>query len=161
MKGTLNLRIKHLALVAIKKVGRPMSRKYHNHTLQTEPWHCEVHVEPQNIYSNKTSVRQLKESNQLFGVSIKRRLKQVICSKVILYMILSEKRKIKALIRLRGCAGWSAHLLFANPKRQIFSRQGPLNLIQTITCKVFIGCIGKFGGVVAMSKWFCGSVVVE
>ena len=29
-------------------------------------------------------------------------------------MILSKKRKTKALISLRGCAGWSAPLLFAN-----------------------------------------------
>ena len=31
----------------------------------------------------------------------------------------------KALIRLRGCAGWSAPELFANPLRQVFSRRGP------------------------------------
>ena len=31
----------------------------------------------------------------------------------------------KALIRLRGCAGWSAPVLFANPRRQVFSRRGP------------------------------------
>ena len=31
-------------------------------------------------------------------------------------MILSNKRITKALIRQRGCAGWSAPLLFANPK---------------------------------------------
>ena len=40
-----------------------MNRKYHNHTLQTNPWHHEE--EPRNIYSNKTSKRQLKLSNQL------------------------------------------------------------------------------------------------
>ena len=33
-------------------------------------------------------------------------------------MVLSEKRITKALIRLRGCAGWSAPVLFANPRRQ-------------------------------------------
>ena len=38
-------------------------------------------------------------------------------------MILSNKRITKALIRLRGCAGWSAPLLFANPRRQVFSRR--------------------------------------
>ena len=45
-------------------------------------------------------------------------------------MVLSKKRITKALTSLRGCAGWSAHLLFANPKRQVFSRRGPefLNL---------------------------------
>ena len=30
-------------------------------------------------------------------------------------IILSNKRIIKALISLRGCASWSAPLLFANP----------------------------------------------
>ena len=41
-------------------------------------------------------------------------------------MILSKKRITKALIRLRGCAGWSAPVLFANPRRQVFSRRGPI-----------------------------------
>ena len=40
-------------------------------------------------------------------------------------MVLSRKRITKALIRLRGCAGWSAPVLFANPRRQLFSRRGP------------------------------------
>ena len=39
-------------------------------------------------------------------------------------MILSNKRITKALISLRGCAGWSAPLLFANPRRQVFLRRG-------------------------------------
>ena len=39
-----------------------------------------------------------------------------------LYMILSGKRLTKALIRLRGWAGWSVPVLFANPRRQVFSR---------------------------------------
>ena len=42
-------------------------------------------------------------------------------------MILSKKPITKALIRLRGCAGWSAPVLFANPRRQVFSRRGPIN----------------------------------
>ena len=41
-----------------------------------------------------------------------------------LHMILSKKQK-KALIRLRRCAGWSAPVLFTNPRRQGFSRPGP------------------------------------
>ena len=42
-----------------------MIRKYHNHTLQTNPWHREE--EPQNIYSNNTYVRQYsKATNFLF-----------------------------------------------------------------------------------------------
>ena len=40
-------------------------------------------------------------------------------------MILLKKRKTKALIRLRRCAGWSAPVLFANPRRQVFLRCGP------------------------------------
>ena len=36
-------------------------------------------------------------------------------------VILSNKRITKALIRLHGCAGWSAPLLFLNPRRR-FSR---------------------------------------
>ena len=42
-----------------------------------------------------------------------------------LYMILSNKQMTKAQIRLYGCAGWSAPLLFTNHRRQIFSHQGP------------------------------------
>ena len=40
-----------------------MIRKYHNHTLQTNPRNHEE--EPQNTDCHKTSGRQLKESNQL------------------------------------------------------------------------------------------------
>ena len=39
-------------------------------------------------------------------------------------MVLANKRITKALIRLRGCAGWSAPVLLANPRRQVFSRRG-------------------------------------
>ena len=39
-----------------------MIRKYHNHTLQTNPRHRKL--EPQNICSNETFVRQKKQSNQ-------------------------------------------------------------------------------------------------
>ena len=45
-------------------------------------------------------------------------------------MILSKKRITKALIRLRECAGWSAPVLFANPRRQVFSRRGPNDISQ-------------------------------
>ena len=38
-------------------------------------------------------------------------------------IILSRQRTTKALIRLRGCAGWSAPLLFAKQK-QVFSWRG-------------------------------------
>ena len=43
-----------------------------------------------------------------------------------LHMILSKKGITEALIRLRERAGWSAPVLFANPRRQIFSRQSPI-----------------------------------
>ena len=42
----------------------------------------------------------------------------------------ANKQIIKVLIKLPGCAGWSAPLLFTNPRRQVFSRQG-LNYINT------------------------------
>ena len=40
-------------------------------------------------------------------------------------MILSWTRITKALIRLHGCTGWSAPLLFANSLRQVFSHPCP------------------------------------
>ena len=64
----------------------------------------------------------------VFGVSGKARLKPVssttetsqkieISPVASLHIILSKKRITKALIRLRGCAGWSAPVLIANPRR--------------------------------------------
>ena len=52
-------------------------------------------------------------------------LKIEISPAASLHMILSKNQKKKALIRLRGCAGWSAPVLFTNPRRQGFSRRGP------------------------------------
>ena len=49
-------------------------------------------------------------------------------------MILSNKQITKVLIRLCICAGWSAPLLFANPRRQVFSRQGPYVNVQNSAC---------------------------
>ena len=43
-----------------------------------------------------------------------------------LRVILLKKRITKAVIRLRGCAGWSAPVLVVNPWRQVFSRRGPV-----------------------------------
>ena len=40
-----------------------MIRKYHNHTMQTNPRHRKEEL--QNIYNNTTFVRQQKQSNQL------------------------------------------------------------------------------------------------
>ena len=72
----------------------------------------------------------------VFGVAEKARLKPSCSSTetswkigislvLSLDMILYNTRITKALIRLRGCAGWSAPLLFANHRRQVFSRRGP------------------------------------
>ena len=63
--------------------------------------------------------------NPVFGISDKARPKPVTsatetCKKIeishmaSLHLVLSKKQITKALIRLRGCAGWSAPLLFAN-----------------------------------------------
>ena len=55
-------------------------------------------------------------------------------------MILSKKRITKALIRLRGCAGWSAPVLFANPRRQVFSRCGPFESVEWLEM-VVVACV--------------------
>ena len=61
-----------------------------------------------------------------------------------LCMILSKNRITKALIRLCGCAGWSAPVLFANHRRQVFSRRGP-NLQLQLSAQVHcVNCINMF-----------------
>ena len=40
-------------------------------------------------------------------------------------LIISKNRITKILINLRGCAGWSVPLLFANSRSQGFSCRGP------------------------------------
>ena len=78
----------------------------------------------------------LELQNLSSGASDKARLKPVSSAleasqeiKISLFasfrIILSKTRITKALISLRGCAGWSASLLFANHRRQVFSRRGP------------------------------------
>ena len=47
-------------------------------------------------------------------------------------MIYSKKRITKALVSLRWCSGWSAPVLFTNPRRQIFSRRSPNNDVMAI-----------------------------
>ena len=42
-----------------------------------------------------------------------------------IHIILSKQRTTKVLIRLRGCAGWSAPLLFVYGIRHIFAWPGP------------------------------------
>ena len=46
-----------------KQKSKSMIRKYHNHTPQTNPRHCEE--EPQNTDCHNASGRQLKQSSQL------------------------------------------------------------------------------------------------
>ena len=77
----------------------------------------------------------LDATKPVFGVSDKARYKPVssatetsykieISPKASLHMVLFKKRITNVLIGLRGCAGWSAPLLFANPRRR-FSRDEP------------------------------------
>ena len=47
-------------------------------------------------------------------------------------MVLYKTGITKALIRLCGCAGWSAPVLFANPRRQVFLRRGTYLLSQSL-----------------------------
>ena len=56
------------------------------------------------------------QNKPVFGVFDKARLKPVSLDAESLDMILSNERKTKALIRLCGCAGWSAPLLFTSPE---------------------------------------------
>ena len=84
----------------------------------------------------------------VFGVSDKVRFKPIPSATEIskkieisrvasLDIILSNKRITKALIRLRGCAGWSAPLLFAYPRKQVFTRQGPHGLLVLFIAQIF------------------------
>ena len=73
--------------------------------------------------SEKTSFNQVSSATP---TSFKIEILPVASS----HMILSEKRITKVLIRLCGCAGWSAPVLFTNPQRQVFSRQGPYVLVK-------------------------------
>ena len=70
----------------------------------------------------------LDETKPVFGVSDKGRLKLVWKIENFLVssldMILSNKLLTKALIRLRGCAGWSAPLLFTNTEDRFFTHRG-------------------------------------
>ena len=86
----------------------------------------------------------------VFGVSDKASFKPVSSATVTsqnieiwlvasLDMILSNKRITKALIRLCGRAGWSAPVLFANPRRQVFSLQGPYD-VASVAQSTFLLC---------------------
>ena len=78
----------------------------------------------------------LDAAKPIFGVSDKVRFKPVSSATETSYtikishvagldMILFSKQITKALIRMSGCAGWFATLLFITPLRQVYSRRGP------------------------------------
>ena len=54
-------------------------------------------------------------------------------------MIRSNKRTTKALIRLCRCTGWSAALLIATPRRQVFLRRGPHMVSTGNFIGIFVG----------------------
>ena len=56
------------------------------------------------------------QNKSVFGVFDKARLKPVPLATESLDMILSNERKTNAPIRLCGCEGWSAPLLFTSPE---------------------------------------------
>ena len=66
-----------------------------------------------------------KASFKLVSTAIETSLKIEISLAASLDKIILDKRPTKALISLRGCAGWSAPVVFVNPRRQVFSHRGP------------------------------------
>ena len=65
---------------------------------------------------DKTCLRGFRQSKfQTSLLSYRDLLKIEISPVASLHTILTKKQITKALIRLRGCAGWSAPVLFANP----------------------------------------------
>ena len=58
-------------------------------------------------------------------------------------ILLSQQRTTKALIRLRGCAGWSAPLLFAYEIRYIFSWPGSFGSCTFLQSFYFKFCMSR------------------
>ena len=86
----------------------------------------------------------------VFGVSGEVRLEPVssatetsqktenlLVARLYIYMILSNKRITEALTSLRGCAGWSAPLLFANHEDK-FSQAVAHIICYTVLLPIFI-----------------------
>ena len=65
-------------------------------------------TKPVFVVSNKVSLKPVYSAT---ANSYKIEMSLVACLDMILY----KTRITKALVSLRGCAGWSASLLFANP----------------------------------------------
>ena len=77
---------------------------------------------PENLSSVILIVKgRLKPLSSATETSLKIKILHVAS----LYTILSKKQITKALISLRLCVGWSAPLLVANLRRQVFSLRGP------------------------------------
>ena len=74
------------------------------------------------------------------GIRFQQKDTQVVCNFICRKHTYGTiiKTIVKALIRLRGCASWSAPVLFANPRRQVFSRRGPLFLLSSPFKSVFL-----------------------
>ena len=89
---------------------------------------------------DKTCLQGFQQSETQTSLLIYRDKLEIEISQISsLDMILSNKPITKARIRLRGCAGWSAPLLFATSRRQIFSHRGPNKVIkQCLQTKVHI-----------------------
>ena len=75
----------------------------------------------ENLSSGVPTKRVSNQSPQLQKLARKNEILLVAS----LDMVLSKTQITKALIRLRGCAGWSVPVLFVNPRRQVFSHRGP------------------------------------
>ena len=53
-------------------------------------------------------------------------------------MILCNKEITKALIRMRGCAGWSAPLLFKNPEDRFSHDEAHMILFRIVSPAQFV-----------------------
>ena len=62
---------------------------------------------------------------QISLLSYRDNLENEISPVASLNMKFSKKANNKGADQTRGCAGWSAHVLFANPRRQVLSQRGP------------------------------------
>ena len=75
----------------------------------------------------KTCLRGLRQSKfKSFSSATETSYKIVITPVASLHMILSNMRITKALIRLRGCAGWSAPVLFEKKPKTGFLASRPI-----------------------------------
>ena len=61
------------------------------------------------------------------------------------YIILSKQRTAKVLIRLRGCTGWTASLMFAYGIKHVFAWPGPFDLFCRKICSCHLHAGRKLG----------------